>query len=272
MKTKSCVIFAVSINREDKLYVLHDFLRLIKSKYDDCKVFIGINYDNHIDIENIIDSYNLNTVYERLHDGSKYTASDDSAYQLALKLFYADPIRYDVCWFMHTKGGFNERDVQRKLYIENFYENRLFIESKFSQLPKLGVYGYRAINYFEDPNNPVRPYITNKFMEALWNKGPIDNFSCSICKILIIETMFALNASLIYKFLDSYSEEFFNIKLRHFFFECEMTNFLATRSGYYPAIMRGHLMTEANMDPIIDEWIEENQLTHLQEYKNLIKI
>jgi hypothetical protein len=273
METKSCVIFGVSVQNEDKLYVLHDFLRLIKNNYNDCKVFIGINYDMHTDIESIIDSYDLNVVYERLQDATKYTATDDSAYQLALKLFYADPNRYNVCWFMHTKGGFHERDVERKLYIENFYTKRLFIESKFAQLPKLGVYGYRAIvNQGEDPNNPVGPYITNRFMEAFWKSSPIDNFDYSICKTMIVETMFALNASLMYKFLDTYNEEFFNTTLRQFFFECEVTNFLASRSGYYPAIMAGHMQHGSSMDPIIDTWIEENQLTHLREYKNLIRI
>jgi len=271
METKSCVIFGVSVQNEDKLYVLHDFLRLIKSKYIDCKVFVGINYNNHPDIETIIDSYNLDVVYERLQDDSMYTGSDDSAYQLALKLFYADPVRYDVCWFMHTKGGFNGRDVERKLYIEEFFAKRLFIESKFAQLPNLGVYGYRAGEYWVDSTNPVDPHITNKFMEAFWNEGSIDNFNYSFCKAIIVETMFALNASLMYKFLDTY-KEFFDTKLRRYFFECEITNFLTSRSGYYPAIMTGNWATGANMDPIIDEWIKENQLTHLQQYKNLIRI
>lgn len=271
MEIKSCVIFGVSIQSEDKLYVLHDFLRLIKTKYSDCKVFVGINYDNHPDIEKIIDLYNLNVEYDRIQDENMYTGSDDSAYQLALKLFYTDPTRYDVCWFMHTKGGFNGRDVERKLYIDEFFAKRLFIESKFEQLSKLGVYGYRAGEYWVDSTNPVDPHITNKFMEAFWNEGSIDNFNYSFCKAIIVETMFALNASLMYKFLDTY-KEFFDIKLRRYFFECEITNFLTSRSGYYPAIMTGNWATNASMDPIIDEWIEENQLTHLQQYKNLIRI
>jgi hypothetical protein len=36
--------------------------------------------------------------------------------------------------------------------------------------------------------------------------------------------------------------------------------------------MTGNWATGANMDPIIDQWINENQLTHLQYYKNLIRI
>lgn len=272
MKSKACIIFGVSVQHEERLNVLHDFLRLIKIQYNDCKVFVGINYGMHPSIESIIESYNLDVVYERVIDESMYTGSDDSAYQLALKLFYANPIKYDICWFMHTKGGFNDRYVERNLYINEFYSKRMLIEDKFSKYPYLGVYGFRAGEYWVDSSNPVDPHITNQFMKAFWDEGQIDNFNCSFCKVIIIETMFALNATLMYKFLDTYPE-FFTTKLRRYFFECEITNFLSTRSGYYPGIiMPGNWATGASMDPIIDNWIRENELTYLQEYKNLISL
>lgn len=272
MEIKSCVIFAVSVQKEERLYVLHEFMQLIKMYYSDCKIFIGINYGMHPDIESIIDSYELNVLYKRLSESSMYTASDDSAYQVALKLFYDDPVKYDVCWFMHTKGAFNERPTERGLYINNFYTKRLSIEDKFANLEHLGVYGYRAIDYHGiDPNNPVEPHITNRFMKAFWSESNIDNFNARICNVIIIETMFALKASLIYKFLDTYPE-FFDTVIRMFFFECEISNFLSTRSGYYPAIVTGNAFTGMKMDAVINKWIADNQLTHLQEYNNLIKL
>jgi len=269
-KIKSCIIFSISIVRDDKLYVLREYLQLIKDLYSECKVFIGINYGSHADIETIIDSYNLNTVYARLTEHYMYTGSDDSAYQIALKLFYQDPTCYDVCWFMHTKGGFNERTVERELYIDKFFTKKDFIESKFAQLTELGVFGYRAGEYWSDPLNPVEPHITNNFMRAFWSDYKIDNFNYTFCKMIIVETMFALRASLLYSFLNTYPE-FFYTKLRKYFFECEITNFLSTRSGYFPAILKGNIFTEASMDPLVDEWIADNNLNHLSKYKILTK-
>jgi hypothetical protein len=84
--------------------------------------------------------------------------------------------------------------------------------------------------------------------------------------------MFALNASLMYRFLDRYNEEFFTSKLRRYFFETEISNLLSSRSGYYQGIVTGNWATGASMDPIIDQWVQENQLIHLENYKNLIKL
>ncbi len=267
---KSCIILGVSIEADTKLYVLHEILTMIKMQYSDCKVFIGINYGcNHL-VEAIIDSYELNSTYERLLDQSLHTASDDSAYQLALKLFYADPTRYDVCWFVHTKGGFNSRDVERHTYIHDFFGRRDQIESKFQNHEYLGVYGYRAGEYWIDHSNPVEPHITNSFMHALWSTEPvIDDFTCEFCHVIIVETMFALNAKLMYKFLDRYSN-FFDTKLRRYFFECEISNFLSTRSGYYQGLVKGNWATGASMQPMIDEWISKNQLTYLETYKQTV--
>jgi hypothetical protein len=272
MKTKSCVVFAISIDHGDMLYVLHEFVMLLKYRFSDCKIFVGINYNSHPDVEVILNQSGLDIVMDRLTDSYLHTASDDSAYQLALKLFYADPVRYDIAWFIHTKGGFNGRDVERKFYFHEFFSKRDAIEQKFNELEHLGVYGYRAGEFWVDHSNPVGPHITNDFMRAFWHEGPKDDFTCSLSKAIIVETMFALNASLMYRFLDRYNEEFFTSKLRRYFFETEISNLLSSRSGYYQGIVTGNWATGASMDPIIDQWVQENQLIHLENYKNLIKL
>jgi len=269
---KSCIILGVSIEADTKLYVLHEILTMIKLQYSDCKVFIGINYGCNNLVETIIDSYGLDSTYERLLDQSLHTGSDDSAYQLALKLFYADPTQYDVCWFVHTKGGFNSRDVERHTYINDFFSRRNEIETKFQKHEYLGVYGYRAGEYWVDKTNPVAPHITNSFMRALWSDEPIiDDFTCEFCHVIIVETMFALNAKLMYKFLNRYSN-FFDTKLRRYFFECEISNFLSTRSGYYQGIVKGNWSNGLSMQPMINEWISKNQLAHLETYKQTVSL
>jgi len=227
--SKSCVVFAVSIDREDRLYVLTEFLDMIKHRYSDCDVYIGINYGSHDKIESIIESYNLNAVYKRLLDPFFHTKSDDSAYQIALSLLHESKKIYDVCWFVHTKGGFNEREAQRKLYIDDFYSRRDYIENKFAELPYLGVYGYRSGVYWVDHTNPVGPHITNSFMRNIWLNKNDSEFKYDHCNVIIIETMFAIREKLIYDFLSKY-QDFFTSRLRMFFFECEVSNLISSGS------------------------------------------
>jgi hypothetical protein len=83
MKTKSCVVFAISIDHGDMLYVLHEFVMLLKYRFSDCKIFVGINYNSHPDVEVILNQSGLDIVMDRLTDSYLHTASDDSAYQLS---------------------------------------------------------------------------------------------------------------------------------------------------------------------------------------------
>jgi len=268
--TKSCVVFAISVDSEDRLFVVTEFLDMIKARYSDCDVYIGINYGSHDKIESIIESYNLNAKYRRLTDPFFHTRSDDSAYQIALSLLHESKKTYDVCWFVHTKGGFNGREEQRKLYIEDFYSRRDYIESKFGQLPHLGVFGYRSGVYWVDHTNPVQPHITNSFMRNIWSEEKNSEFKYDLCKVIIIETMFALRGELIHNFLNKY-EDFFTSKLRMFFFECEISNLLSSKQGYYQGLVdKRNWATKESMKPLFDEWIETNKLYHLKNYFDLI--
>lgn len=266
---KSCFILAVTLHKKEKLYVLHEILQMIKNKFFDTKVFIGINYGSIDEIETVIESYGINAEYRRLTDEKFYCKSDASAYQIALELMKSDPEKYDICWFMHTKGAFNDRDVERRLYINEFYNKRDFVEKKFELYEHLGVYGYRAGEFFIDPNNPVDK--SDNFMKMLWDNEVVDDFKFTFSKIILIETMFCMRAKLIYKFLEMYPN-FFTTPLRSYFFECEFANFIPTRLGYYQGVILGpkNWFNGNDMQHLLDNWIEENSLNHLADYKFLI--
>jgi hypothetical protein len=262
---KNCFILAATIQSEDKLYVLTEILNTIKLHFSDCKIFVGINYDSLPQIESMIDSYNLDCTYSRLTDEGLYSYGDESAYQVALNLMINDGEVFDLCWFMHTKGGHNNRDFERGLYLNNFFTKRSEINAKFEANEYLGSYGYRCMPFGLDPNNPVD--LSDNFMYDFWNSSPSNLFKYSHCPVLLIETIFCMRASLVYKFIEVYPN-FLHTKLRKYFFECEFCNFLPTRLGFTidSETDLTDIFTEKSLIPLVNDWIETNNLTYINKH------
>lgn len=277
---KSCVVFSVSVASSDKLFVLEEFLDTLQKYYSDTKIFIGINITAHPDIESIIARYDLDCEVQRLKDERLYVSADPAGYQLALKMFLNSKEKFDVIWFMHTKGGYNPRDMERKLYLENFYPKKEYIENKFKQLPKLGVYGYRGIKYDWIHKHPYlqskRDILTERLVQDIWGDAPSKLFKYSICPLLIIETMFAMRAEIMYKFLEEYPE-FLHTPMNkltqeteaRYYFEGEICNFIPTRMGYYPAVIERNLfLKKEDAQPLVREWISENDFKEYELYES----
>lgn len=270
--TKSCVVFAIGINTPEKLPVLQEYITMLKEHFSDCDIYAGINYGAHANIEHMLHSSGLNIKVDRLTDEKLHVDSDASSYQLALKNVVNSKIKYDVIWFVHTKGGHNSRDHIRSLYIDHFYPHRKFIESKFSELEHLGVFGYRSGHY--NFNNEISDKclgVNEKLIRDIWD-GPTKFMPNSFCKYIVIETMFAMNANIIYKFIEEYPD-FFNTPINQYptgrwFIELELCNIIPTKMGYYPTSFfdwDGHIRMD--LQEVIDIWIEQNKLYHLSEYK-----
>lgn len=272
---KSCVLLSVGVESEDKLYVLRECLDTLKSYFFDSKVFVGINCKAHADIERIVDEYNLNCQTARLVDESMYVAGDPSSFQLALRMMNESVEKYDVVWFMHTKGGHNARNEERRLYLTEFFPKRNYIEEKFKELEKLGVLGYRAVYYnWNDHEHHFKirgSLYDDRFVKDLWNDAPSKIFKHSFCELIVIETMFAMRAEIMYTFLEEYPE-FLDTPINKFmdsryYFEGEICNFIPTRMGYYPATIQKHLWS-SNIDPqsLVNKWIDKNKLEHFRNY------
>lgn len=277
--SNSCVIFSVGVVTSDKLIVLREFLDTLKRYYTNTKVFIGVNINAHPDVEAIISEYNLNCEVERLKDESLYLAGDPAGYQLALKMFFNSTDKFDVIWFMHTKGGHNPRNNERKLYLEQFYPRKEYIENKFKELPKLGVYGYRGIKYDLVRKHPYlkskKDILNERLVQDIWTDGTSKLFKYGICPMLVIETMFAMKAEIMYKFLEEYPE-FLHTPMNkltqeqelRYYFEGEICNFIPTRMGYYPAVIERNLyFGEGDALPLVREWISDNNLKEFEGYE-----
>lgn len=120
------IAFSSYIPNNDKLYVGQWFLdkiNLLKS-FVNIEVFCGVNYGSCQQWINKISQSNF--VYD-IVPKNLHIDSDASGYQLALKLIKNSNKDFDYIFFIHTKGGVNDRD---SFYIELdnlFFNNQSFI-------------------------------------------------------------------------------------------------------------------------------------------------
>lgn len=273
MSVRSCVLFAVGITEESKLYVLEEYLTMLKDNFSDCDIYTGINYGAHAKVESMLQASGLNVRYQRLLDSTFHVPSDASSYQLALKLMMSSDTEYEVTWFVHTKGGHNERDSIRQLYIDEFFPKRKYIENKFAELEYLGVFGYRAGHYnWNNETNDKCLSISDRLIRDIWDDEPTTLFPNTFCKYIVIETMFAMRTEILYKYLTEYPE-FFTTPINKFptgrwFIELELCNIIPTRMGYYPVVFYDYdSYIGKDLQFTIDDWVEMNQLIHLKKYK-----
>lgn len=274
---KSCVLFACGINSDNKLYVLQEYVDMLTKQFSDCDIYAGINFGSSVQTEHILESAGLNITYERLIDEKFHVTSDASSFQLAMKLMINSGQTYDVVWFVHTKGGHNSRDSIRQLYIQNFFPKRHYIERKFSELEHLGVFGYRAGHY--NWNNEITDKclgVSHRIIRDIWDDARIEALPYKFCKYIVIETMFAMKAEILYKYLEAYPD-FFDTPINMFptgrwFIELELCNIIPTRMGYYPVVFDDYHHTfRKSLQYTIDNWIEENKLEHLKNYKTQLE-
>jgi len=277
MSTRSSVLFAIGIDNNTKLYVLNEYLEMLRDQFSDCDIYTGINFGTDPSIESILDKSGLNIIYERITDPTFHVSSDASSYQVALRLMMDSGKTYDVTWFVHTKGGHNERGATRQLYIEEFFPKRRYIEQKFIELEHLGVFGYRAGHYnWNNEENDKCLKVSDRIIRDIWDGEPTELFPYTFCKHIVIETLFAMRTEILYKYIHTYPE-FFTTPINKFptgrwFIELELCNIIPTRMGYYPTVFydfdKG---IGRDLQFTIDNWIEENKLEHLKEYKTKLE-
>lgn len=265
---KSCIIFAVSIFDTSRLFVLHEFLTTFKKTFNDCDLYIGINYNSCLEVEEIIKTYNLNVVTERLMMSELYCGSDSSAYQLALKLLKESKKSYDLYWFAHTKGAVNDRPYERNMYLSQLFSNRKQIETAFETYDQLGSFALRGVSrsagqlqwstYNKDHEIEICSNIISKQL-------PYTHVNWSY-----IETMYVINKQTIETFLSLTSDIFYNTKIQEPCYFETVFPWLSSRCGYFPYVHESNcFFGERNLNEITKEWIYFNNLTHLTEYLTL---
>lgn len=263
---KSCVIFAVSIFSEHKLYVLREFLDTFSNNFKDCDFYIGINYGSISYVENVILDYNFNLKMERLNDSNLYCKSDASVYQLALRLLKESGNSYDMCWFAHTKGGVNERDVERNIYIKDLYEKRYEIENFFNINDNIGSYGLRGLGPVGAGGDVWANFNNDHHIEICSNKI-VGDLKYTHVNWSYIDTMYVIKGSIVNYFLQISPINFYKTKINEPCYFEVIFPWIASRCGYFPYVKQEKsYWGDNNLKNITNEWIEENNLFELKKY------
>jgi len=263
---KSCIIFACTIISESRLIVLHRFLETFKLHFSDCDIFIGINPDSLQQVEQIIETYGLNVVAMQRCSDQLYSFSDASAYQVALKQLYESKNEYENYWFIHTKSGVNEHsNYLREWYIVNFLERRNTIESFIQSTAKVGSYGMLGLEFDKSRNYSETDCEIDLFKNTITPELP-----CTHANFFYIHTLYVINKKPMQNFFKLISDTWFETKLDRYYFE-GVFPFIVSRSGYFPYLENRFSCSFNDLQPYVEQWIEENNLEIFKNYTNIFK-
>lgn len=246
----SCLLFACSIFSEERLFVLRDFLKSLEENFAQSDIYIGINYGSTPEVENVIKEYNIKCTVSRLEEESRYSLSDASAYQVALKLLKDSNKKYDYYWFIHTKSGVNTHsNYLRGWYIERLIKRKDHIESFLSNNRDFGSYGLLGLEYDENKayneTDTEIPLFENIKTEALkYNHTPF----------FYIHSLYVIDSRPIEVFFNNITDTWFTSKLDRYYFE-GVFPFIVPRSGYIPYLANRISCVGTDLKPSIDSWV-----------------
>ena len=255
---KTCVIFACSIFNQSRLSVLTELLDTFKLHFHECDFYIGINPGSISDVENVIESYQLNVKGIGRVSELLYNHSDASAYQLALKYLHDSKQSYDTSWFVHTKGGVNSySDYLRKWYIDNLLSARTHIDSFLNNEPNVGSYGLLGLEFREQHYSEQDTEI-KLFENVITDDLPVEH-----APFFYIHTLYVIKYSLVIKFFSIITDVWFNSKLDRYYFE-GIFPFIVSRSGMFPYLENTTSMNNAPILSLVEAWVTRNNLDKLR--------
>jgi len=148
------------------------------------------------------------------------------------------------------------------------FANRKHIESIFSTNNYLGSYGLRGVSRSA---GQIQWSVYNKDHELdicsniISNNLPYTHVNWSY-----METMYVMNKQSIETFLSLSTDTFYNTKIQEPCYFEVIFPWIATRCGYFPYIQQSDcFFGERSLKDITNEWIQNNNLHHLNAYLNL---
>jgi hypothetical protein len=274
---KTAVVFAASIFESDKMFVLHEFFHMFQTYFSDADFYVGLNYGSMEIQKDVIKSYIPNVQFIRLEKEHVYCKMDTSATQTAFKLLQDCGKTYDVYWFAHTKGGTNERGPGiRRMYFNEFFSQRIDIEKMFETYPHLGTWGLRAMSVSPAPTAGNSHHWKDLRVDPpgcvpICSNEKVDPFNYTHINYSYIETMFAMRGVAVEAYAKAIKPEYFDIKLFTWYAE-NVFPWIPSRCGYFPYVKRKMCFwedTHCNLLDVTKQWIDENNLHHLDEYLKL---
>lgn len=262
---KTAVIFSVAIFEESKGWMMDEWLVMLASKFAGCDIYIGLNPGTHKSIMEKIAATDLPIAVSFVQP-DLYCGSDASGYQLALRILRSTHQVYDYYWFVHTKGGVNNRDDRFKYYLNEFVAKRDEIEPFLIQNPHVGSYGLHGSKQSADGSQwktyGDRDGTDHGGFPIAKNVVPFDKLTCTHVNFSYLETFFVLKGDVVNWFIEKADESYFTTKIQNRWYFEVVFPWLSSRFGLYPYVKNGiNEISVADSNPITDEWKKENALT-----------
>jgi len=255
---KNCVLFAAGIADSDKVYIIDELITAVKINLLSADYFVGINADSYPGTSESIHKYISPVAYGTV-PASLNLRSDASAFQLALRLLKESGRRYDLYWFIHTKGGFHGRNDRRKLYIDRFIGKADEIADMFLEFPGLGSYGLHGVTSGSSGrswNNYNTDHVTD-----ICGNIPHDRFRHAHVNWSYIETFYALRGEAINHFLEITPDSFYDSRIGDICYFETVIPWIPSRMGLFPYVeTRKCFRKKGNLNQMTRQWIRENNL------------
>lgn len=190
-KDKDAVVLSAFIPDRKALTIGLDYIDFIKEYFKDADIFVGMNPSAYMKFWLYeLKKDNILNVKELVTDERLVIDSDASSYQSACNLLRNSRNKYNLVYFIHTKGvtsGSNERYRYFDLFKNRIKINNIFLDKD------IGTYSYyigKHRNIFNDVLNEIytfeRPYFYSYlyFYTFYVLRGePLQNFlnKCSTC-------------------------------------------------------------------------------------------
>ena len=239
------------------------WLERLEKDFSDCEVYFGINPKTHQTVIDKILKSNLKSVVAFVKD-ENYCESDASGTQVALQALKAQGGRHDYYWFIHTKGGVNQRQERFQYYLDEFLGKREETEAFLQRNPYIGSYGHYGVGQSADG---VTQWKTLSHLEFDHGNIPIvqninfEKLTCTHVNWSYVETFYIIKGELINWMVDKADDTYFGKRIRNRWYGEVVLPWLASRAGLYPYVKYGlSQFAQVDLNLTTKEWEKENNL------------
>lgn len=229
------IIYSSFFPNKEQLFRGIDFLNLIKNKFSNYRIYIGIQNNTIYDWEESIikfKNYGLDIIYGYVNP-SLYVNSDVSGYQKAIELLKKDErkIKGEFIWFGHSKGVTTNILTYHEYCLKYFWGKKDHIESRLKSDKNFGCYGTH-ISFL--------PFYDKIKILNIWKNYSILEDKKPVIPFMFVNTFFVIKLSIFEKMLSGLNSIFFESKLighngegDRYFFERDFIHFVDIL-GYLP--------------------------------------
>jgi hypothetical protein len=262
------IFYSSFIPNTNNLFRGKDFLEIVKKKFNNHLVFIGIQKDSIPEWENILENYKKenNNIFYDYCDEKLYVNSDVAGFQKALQLYYLSKNKFNIkdnslVWFGHTKGSTTNLNKYHYWVFENFWGKKNEIEEKLYSEKKYGCYGTH-LSFIPD-------YSKKGNIKNLWVNNCNYKFTHEPLNFMFVNTFFIVKNMLFQNMLNHLNPIFFEEKIEgaytdvgdRYYFERDFIHFVDMMGfqplfEYYSPNVVWNVTNEFDFKNNLNEWVK----------------